>query len=70
MIDENTIKHCKLNKNILELKIKNTEHAIYQSQQIISESEMDTKSLLYLKRKIAESLNDLEILNLIKLNKL
>ena len=70
MIDENTIKHCKLNKNILDLKIKNTEHAIYQSQQIISESDMDTKSLLYLKRKIAESLNDLEILNLIKLNKL
>ena len=68
MIDEFTLKECKRDKEILELKIKNIEHAIRQSEKIIRESTMEDQALSFLKRKIAKSQQDLEILYLIKIN--
>ena len=37
MIDNNTLEQCKQNKNILQIKIDNIEHAIKESEAIISE---------------------------------
>ena len=59
MIDTYTLEQCKKNQEILHLKIKNIEHAIKQSEAMIVESKMDTASLAVLRRKIADSLQDL-----------
>ncbi len=66
MIDKATIEKCRSNPLVLELKIKNLEHAIKQSELIIRESTLNKESLTFLRRKIAASLQELEALNLLK----
>ncbi len=66
MIDAEMLEKCKQDKDILLLKIANLEYAIKQSEAIISESQMDETSLRYLRRKIAFSLQDLEVLYCLK----
>ena len=63
----NTIKECKDNPSIRDLKIRNLEHAIKQIEIIIKESKMNQKELSFLKRKIANSMQELEILYLMKI---
>ena len=67
MIDIQTIKICKENSSIRDLKIKNIEHAIEQAESMIKESKMTQEELIFLKRKISDSLQDLEILYLMKI---
>jgi len=66
MIDSNTLKICKENPSIRDLKIKNIEHAIEQSEMMIKESKMSQEELIFLKKKISDSRQDLEILYLMK----
>ena len=66
MIDFFTLEQCRKDKHVLELKIKILEFAIHQSEKIIAESLMDSYSLIFLRRRIAESQQDLEVLYLIK----
>ena len=65
MIDDFTLEQCKKDKEILQLKIRNLEHGIIQAQKIIADSEMDDDSLIFLRRKVAESNQDLEVLYLL-----
>ena len=67
MLDKITIKKCADNPLIRELKIKNLEHAIDESEKIIKESKMSPVELSFLKRKISESRQDLEMLYLMKI---
>ena len=67
MLDKITLKKCADNPLIRELKIKNLEHAIDESEKIIKESKMSPVELSFLKRKISESRQDLEILYLMKI---
>jgi len=67
MLDSNTIKKCKDNPSIRDLKIKNIEYAIKQSEIMIKESKMTQEELSFLIRKISESRQDLEILYLMKI---
>ena len=67
MLDKKTKKECEDNPLIRELKIKNIEHAIDQAEKIIKESKMRPVELNFLKRKISESRQDLEILYLMKI---
>ena len=67
MIDYQTIKICKENSSIRDMKIKNIEHAIKQAETIIKESKMNQEELSFLKRKISESRQDLELLYLMKI---
>tara|TARA_B100000902_G_scaffold146291_1_gene143445 strand:- start:457 stop:660 length:204 start_codon:yes stop_codon:yes gene_type:complete len=67
MLDSNTIKTCKENPSIRDMKIRNIEHAIDQAEILIKESKMTSKDLSFLKRKISDSRQDLEILYLMKL---
>ena len=64
MIDSYTFEHCKKDKEIRQLKIKNLEHAIEHSEAMISESQMDEGALTFLRRKVADSRQDLEVLYL------
>ncbi len=64
MIDAYTLEQCKKNQEIRQLKIKNLEHAIEQSEAMIAESHMDGDSLIFLRRKVADSMQDLEVLYL------
>lgn len=66
MIDDLTLKECKASKEILELKINNLEFAIDQSEEIIRQSNIDQNTLSFLRRKVAESLQDLETLYLLR----
>ena len=66
MIDSETLKLCKVNPEIRDLKIKNIEHAINQAEQMIKESKMSQDELIFLKKKISDSRQDLEILYLMK----
>ncbi|WP_269622101.1 hypothetical protein [Prochlorococcus marinus] len=66
MLDNYTIEQCKKDKGILQLKIKNLEHGIKQVEEMISESHMGEDILISLRRKIAESTQDLAILYLLK----
>ena len=66
MIDAYTLEQCKKDKEILQLKITNIEHAIKQSEAMIMESQMDANALSFLRRKIADSLQDLEVLSLVQ----
>ncbi len=66
MIDAFTLEQCKKDKEIRQLKIKNLEHAIQQSEAMIAESNMDGDALTFLRRKVAESMQDLEVLYLLK----
>ena len=67
MLDSKTKKTCKENPSIRDLKIKNIEHAIQQAEMIIKESKMSQEELIFLKRKISDSRQDLEILYLMKI---
>jgi len=67
MLDSHTIKTCKENPTIREIKIKNIEHAIDQAEMMIKESKMSQEELSFLKRKISDSRQDLEILYLMKI---
>ena len=67
MLDSNTKKICKENPSIREIKIKNIEHAIFQAEMMIKESKMNQEELSFLKRKISDSRQDLEILYLMKI---
>ncbi len=66
MLDKFIINECKNNPDILEIKIKNLEHAINQSELMINESKMEREALTFLRRQIANSIQDLEALYLIK----
>ena len=66
MIDDFTLDQCKKNREILQLKIRNLEHGINEAERIIAESQMSDQTLTFLRRKVAESNQDLAILNLIK----
>ncbi len=68
MLDKFTIEECKRNPEILEIKIKNLEYAINQLELMINESKMEKDSLTFLRRKIANSIQELEALYLIKQN--
>ena len=65
MIDEYTLKQCRKDKDILQLKIKNLKHGIDEAEKMIAESQMNDESLTFLRKKVAESNQDLEILYLI-----
>ena len=67
MLDSQTFKSCKENAEIREIKIKNIEHAINQAEMMIKESKMSQEELSFLKRKISNSRQDLEILYLMKI---
>ena len=67
MLDSNTIKTCKENPSVRDIKIKNIEHAIDQAEMMIKESKMSQEELSFLKRKISDSRQDLEILYLMKI---
>ncbi len=67
MIDQETLKLCKENPEIRDLKIKNIEHAIDQAEIMIKESKMKQDELIFLKRKISSSRQDLEVLYLMKI---
>ena len=66
MIDAYTLEQCRKDEEVLQLKIKNLEHAIQQSEAMIAESNMDGDALTFPKREIAESMQDLEVLYLLK----
>ena len=68
MLDTNTIKACKENPKIRDLKIKNIEHAIEQAEMMIKESKLCQEDLIFLKIKISESRQDLEILYLMRIS--
>ena len=65
MIDSYTLHQCKANKHICKLKVRNLEHAVQQAKLMIAESAMDPESLVSLRRKVAESILDLEVLYLL-----
>ena len=67
MLDANTKKACKDDHSMREIKIRNIEHAIEQAELIIKESKMSQKELIFLKRRISDSRQDLEILYLMKI---
>ena len=67
MLDANTKKACKEDPAIRDIKIKNIEHAIEQAEIIIKESKMSQEELIFLKRKISDSRQDLELLYLMKI---
>ena len=67
MLDQNTKKTCKDNPLIRDLKIKNIEHAIEEAEKMIKESKMSQIELSFLKRKISDSRQDLEVLYLMKI---
>ena len=66
MIDAYTLEQCREDEEVLQIKIKNLEHAIQQSEAMIAESNMDGDALTFLRRKVAESMQDLEVLYLLK----
>ena len=66
MLDLPTINACKSDPEIRDLKIKNIEHAINQAEEMIKESKMSQDELVFLKKKISDSRQDLEILYLMK----
>ncbi len=65
MIDDFTLAQCTKDKEILQLKIKNLEHGINEAEKMIAESGMNDEALTFLRRKVAESNQDLAILYLI-----
>ena len=65
MIDEFTLEQCKKDREILQLKIRNLEHGISEAEKMISESKMNDEALTFLRKKVAESTQDLAVLYLI-----
>ena len=66
MLDIATLKLCKEDPYIRDIKIKNIEHAINQAEEMVKESQMNQEDLIFLKKKISDSRQDLEILYLMK----
>ena len=66
MLDQATLSICRENSQIRDLKIKNIEHAINQAEEMIKESKMSQDELIFLKKRISDSRQDLEILYLMK----
>ena len=64
MIDAYTLAQCKKDTEIRQLKIKSLEHAIAQSEAMIAESQIDGDALTFLRKKVADSREDLEMLYL------
>ncbi len=69
MIDKATLQACKDSSIVLEMKIKNLEFAVSQSELMISESRVDHEALNYLRKKVSNSIQDLEILYMIRRSK-
>ncbi len=67
MLDANTKKACKDDPSKREIKIRNIEYAIEQAELMIKESKMSQEELIFLKRKISDSRQDLEILYLMNI---
>ena len=67
MLDPKIKKICKDNPSIREQKIKNIEHAIENAEIMIKESKLSPQELIFLKRRISDSRQDLEILYLMKI---
>ncbi len=65
MIDDFTLEQCKKDRGILQLKINNLQHGINEAEKMIAESNMSEEALIFLRRKVAESSQDLAILYLI-----
>jgi len=65
MIDDFTLAQCRKDREVLQLKIKNLEHGINEAEKMICESQLDDQALSFLRRKVAESNQDLAILYLI-----
>ncbi len=65
MIDEFTLQQCKKDKEILQLKIKNLQHGINEAEKMIAQSQINEETLIFLRRKVAESNQDLAVLYLI-----
>ena len=65
MIDDFTLEQCRKDREVLQLKIKNLEHGINEAEKMIAESSMTDEALTFLRRKVAESNQDLAILYLI-----
>ncbi len=65
MIDEFTLQLCKKDKEILQLKIKNLQHGINEAEKMIAQSQINEETLIFLRRKVAESNQDLAVLYLI-----
>ena len=65
MIDDFTLEQCKNDRDILQLKIRNLEHGINEAEKMIAESQMNEEALTFLRKKVAESNQDLAILYLI-----
>ena len=59
------LEKCKKDREILHLKIRNLEHGINEAEKMIAESQMNDESLTFLRRKVAESNQDLAVLYLI-----
>ncbi len=66
MLDNYTLQECRKYSDVLETKIKNLEHAINETEKIIKEAQMNNASISFLRKKIADSYQDLEILYVIK----
>ena len=66
MIDDFTLEQCKKDKKVLLLKIKNLEHGISEAEKMIAESNLNDEALIFLRRKVADSHQDLSILYLIQ----
>ena len=66
MIDSYTLSLCKSDREIRCRKIRNLEHAIEQSEAMIAESMMNDEALVFLRKKVAESRQDLESLYLLE----
>ena len=64
MIDDFTVQQCKKDREILQLKIRNLEHGISEAEKMISESNMNDEALTFLRKKVAESTQDLAVLYL------
>ena len=65
MIDDFTLEQCKNDREILLLKIKNLEHGINEAEKMIAESQMNDEALIFLRRKVAESNQELAVLYLL-----
>ena len=65
MLDKYTLEQCKKDKEILQLKISNLEHGINEAEKMIAESRMPEEALISLRKKVAESCQDLAALYLI-----
>ena len=65
-MDRYTLLQCQTSDEVRDVKIKTLEYAITQAKAIISESKMDQQSLIFLRDKLARSVQDLEILYLLK----